>query len=352
MKHKIISVLLLAALLLVSCGVPEVSAPTRDGVVTDPVEDPTDAATEPSADAPADPQPSVFTLSFVGDCTFGSMDEHRGFESSFDSVVGTDYDYPFAKVRHIFEADDFTMANLEGPLTEGGVPMEKEFVFRGSPAFAAILSGSSVEAVTTANNHFYDYGEEGMRDTRAALDDAGIAHAWRGSFLYTTKTGLAIGVYCDDFSFDRGEMEEAFADLRARGAEVIVCAFHWGEERVYTPDENQTGWGHAAIDLGADIVYGHHPHVLQPIEYYEDGVIFYSLGNFSFGGNTWLTDRDTAIIQQQILRQPDGSTSLGETVVIPCCVSSAEGINNFQPTPLEAGSEAWNRVMEKLAFTE
>ena len=349
---KRIIYLLLILLLLSACAVeaPEVTESVPSGTTATEIS--TELSTELWTESTTDPQPQVFTLSFVGDCTFGSTDAHRGLESSFDSVVGTDYDYPFAHVRHIFEADDFTMANLEGPLTEEGVPMDKQFVFRGSPAYTAILTGSSVEAVTTANNHFYDYGDAGMRSTNAALDAAGIAHAWRGSFLYTTDSGLTIGVYCDDFSFDRQDMADSFAKLRDQGAEVIVCAFHWGQERFYTPDANQTGWGHAAIDLGADIVYGHHPHVLQPIEHYENGVIFYSLGNFSFGGNTWITDRDTAVIQQQVIRQPDGTVSLGETTAIPCSVSSAEGINNYQPIPLEEGSAAYERVMEKLAFTE
>ena len=348
---KIISLLLLI-LLLTACGVqtPVGTEPVPSG--TTATENSTAPSTELWTEFSTEPQAQVFTLSFVGDCTFGGSDAYRGLESSFDSVVGTDYDYPFAKVRHIFEADDFTIANLEGPLTEDGTPMDKQFVFRGSPAYTAILTGSSVEAVTTANNHFYDYGEIGMRSTRNALDAAGIAHAWRGSFLHTTDSGLTIGVYCDDFSFDRQEMADAFAKLREQGAEVIVCAFHWGEERVYTPDANQVGWGHAAIDLGADIVYGHHPHVLQPIEAYKQGVIFYSLGNFSFGGNTWITDRDTAILQQQVIRQPDGTVSLGDTIAIPCCVSSAADINNYQPIPLEEGSAAYERVMEKLAFTK
>ena len=81
-------------------------------------------------------------------------------------------------------------------------------------------------------------------------------------------------------------------------------------------------------------------------------MIFYSLGHFSFGGNTWVSDTDTAVIQQQVIRQPDGTVTLGETIVIPCCASSADGINNYQPTPLEEGSAAYERVMEKLAFTE
>lgn len=349
MKNKLFNILLVLSMVLglfAGCGGQE-QDPTGDTAVMAPTDlQPSD--TEGSA-APTEPGPEVFTLSFAGDCTLGCTDADRGAESSFISVVGDNYDYPLANVRHIFEADDFTLVNLEGPLTENGTPMDKQFVFRGPTAYTAILTGSSVEAVTTSNNHFYDYGDAGMLDTNAALDAAGIKHAWRGSFLYTTETGLTIGVYCDDFSFDQADMAESFAEMREMGAEVIVCTFHWGEEYAYTPNFDQTTWAHIAIDAGADIVAGHHPHVLQPMEVYNGGVIFYSLGNFCFGGNPWPGDYDTAIVQQQVIREPDGSVSLGETVITPCSVSSASGINNYQPTPLEEGSAAWERVMDKLA---
>ena len=332
---KKIIYLLLLALLLSACGgqtdEPAVSATVP---ATLPA---TDAPTEPVTEAPTEPQLTVYTLSFVGDCTLGCTDDVRANPNSFDSVVGEDYDYP--------------LANLEGTLTDTGKAMEKQYAFRGTPAYAAILSGSSVEAVSNSNNHYYDYGETGMRNTRTALDDAGIARAWRGSFLYTTGSGLTIGVYCDDFSFEKKDMEQSFADLRARGAEVIVCAFHWGGEKVYKPNYDQQTWGRIAIDAGADIVAGHHPHVLQPIEYYGDGVIFYSLGNFCYGGNMNPKDKDTAIVQQQFIRCDDGSLAWGETVVIPCSVSSVHERNNYQPTPLAEGTTAYERVLQKLDGT-
>ena len=106
------------------------------------------------------------------------------------------------------------------------------------------------------------------------------------------------------------------------------------------------------IDAGADIVWGSHPHVLQAMEEYNGGKIFYSLGNFSFGGNIYPDDYDSALIQQEIIRQPDGSICLGETIVVPVCVSSIPDRNNFQPTPYEEGSEGYQRVLEKLDLQE
>ena len=323
----------------------ETEAPTEE--VT---EAPTEEATEPPTEAPTEAKDdNFFTLTFVGDCTLGSTAAAWDLEDSFIQVVGDDYRYPFANVVDIFENDDFTLANLEGPLTEIGEPLQKQFVFRGPPAYTAILTENSVEAVTLANNHALDYGFEGRSATMEALKEAGVAYGAREqSFLYTTESGLTIGVYCDDFAFDRAHIADSIASLRERGAEIVVCAFHWGEEQVYKPAQNEIDWGHIAIDAGADIVAGHHPHVLQPVEYYKNGVIFYSLGNFSFGGNANPTDTDSVILQQEVFRGPDGMVNLGTLNVIPVSITSTPGRNDYQPMPLEEGTEAYNRVMEKL----
>ena len=326
----------------------ETEAPTEESA-----EAPTEETTEPPTEAPTEAKDdNFFTLTFVGDCTLGSTAAAWNLESSFVQVVGDDYRYPFANVVDIFENDDFTLANLEGPLTEVGEPLEKQFVFRGPPAYTAILTENSVEAVTLANNHALDYGFEGRNATKDALNEAGVAHGAREqSFLYTTESGLTIGVYCDDFAFDRAHIAESIASLRDQGAEIVVCAFHWGQEQMYQPAQNEIDWGHIAIDAGADIVAGHHPHVLQPIEYYKDGVIFYSLGNFSFGGNANPTDTDSVILQQEVFRGPDGVVNLGSLNVIPVSITSTPGRNDYQPKILEENDPAYERVLQKLAGT-
>ena len=322
----------------------ETEAPTEE--VT---EAPTEEATEPPTEAKDD---NFFTLTFVGDCTLGSTAAAWELESSFVQVVGDDYRYPFANVVDLFENDDFTLANLEGPLTEVGSPMEKQFVFRGPPAYTAILTENSVEAVTLANNHALDYGFEGRSATMEALKEAGVSYGAREqSFLYTTESGLTIGVYCDDFAFDRTHIADSIASLREQGAEIVVCAFHWGQEQMYKPAQNEIDWGHIAIDAGADIVAGHHPHVLQPVEYYKNGVIFYSLGNFSFGGNANPSDTDSVILQQEVFRGPDGVVNLGSLNVIPVSITSTPGRNNYQPKILEESDPAYERVLQKLAGT-
>ena len=333
--------------------VTEEATEEMTGEATEEVtEEVTEEATEEVTEPVLEEGTTIFTLSFVGDCTFGSTQTNWEYGSSFVQTVGGDYSYPFANVAYIFENDDFTLANLEGPLTEVGTPAQKDFVFRGKPEYTAILTENGVEAVSIANNHILDYDYEGRTATREALTAAGIAYGGREeSFLYTTPSGLTVGVYCDDFAFDRAHMETAIASLREQGAEIVVCAFHWGQERSYTQAQNEIDWGHIAIDAGADIVAGHHPHVLQPMEFYNGGVILYSLGNFSFGGNANPSDMDTVIVQQQVLREPDGTVTLGELTLIPCCVSSVSGYNNFQPTPYDFGSEGYDRVLQKLTGT-
>ena len=129
---------------------------------------------------------------------------------------------------------------------------------------------------------------------------------------------------------------------------MVVCAFHWSKEGSYRPTAAVQDLAHAAIDAGADIVYGHHPHVLQKIEEYGAGIIYYSLGNCSFGGSAAPRDFDSAIVQQEVIREPDGSVHLGELTIVPISVSSVKGQNNYQPTPVEEGSDAYSRILSKL----
>ena len=109
---------------------------------------------------------------------------------------------------------------------------------------------------------------------------------------------------------------------------------------------------HSVIDAGADVVWGHHPHVLQPIEKYGDGIIFYSLGNFSFGGNTSPRDYDSALIQLMLIRGVDGSVRMDQVEVHPVCISSITTSNNYQPTPYEPSSAEYDRIMGKLNWSQ
>ena len=160
-----------------------------------------------------------------------------------------------------------------------------------------------------------------------------------------------MGVYAEQFSINMGKMKDGVKKLRESGAEIVIVSYHGGTEGSYQVTAQQRDFAHACIDAGADIFYGHHPHVLQEMETYNDGLILYSLGNFSFGGNRNPADKDTVIIQQEIVREIDGTVHLGQTTVIPCCLSSTNEKNTYQPTPYEEGSAAYDRVLKKLSGT-
>lgn len=296
-----------------------------------------------------EPTPQLFTLTFAGDCTLGTDHETYGGQGTLVYMVGDDYGYPFEHAKAYFENDDFTLVNLEGVFSDYNVPAEKTYRFRAPPAYAKILTAGSVEAVNLANNHSYDYGSTGYADTKAALESEGVTYVEEyGTALYTTESGLMIGLYAGQFTIDVPGMQSAIAQLRSQGAEVVICSFHWGVEGSYRPTSGQEYYAHAAIDAGADIVFGHHPHVLQPVEYYGDGVIYYSMGNFAFGGNRNPRDKDTAVIRQTVIREPDGSVHLDETQLIPFRLSSHSGYNDYKPMPYSTDDEAYTRTLSKL----
>lgn len=315
--------------------------------------DPTDAPTEDPTDAPTEPpQPQIFTLTFVGDCTLGTMPDWTYRSDCFPKVIGTDYDKPFRNVRHIFESDDCTFVNLESVIASGGTQADKRFAFIGPPEYINILTGSSVEAVTLANNHTMDFGQEAYDEMKEILEDNQVSYCEKDlGTLFTTESGLCIGLYGTRGTLDEEAMAREIAAMRQAGAQLIIAAAHWGKEGAYHPNEDQVNAAHTLIDAGADIVWGHHPHVLQKIEAYNGGIIYYSLGNFSFGGNHNPRDKDTAILQQQIIVEADGTVTLGDLDIIPCSISSVPDHNDFQPTPVPEGSEQYDRIVSKLDDT-
>ena len=296
--------------------------------------------------------PVSLTLSVVGDCTLGT-DETFDYDTSLNAYYENyGADYFLQNVRSIFSTDDLTIANFEGTLTDSDEREDKTFAFKAPASYASILSGSSVEAVNTANNHSHDYGDQGFDDTLAALDDAGIVHFGYDETAVMDIKGIKVGMVGIYELYDHLDREQQLKDniakVQADGAQLIVVIFHWGNETETVPDSKQTTLGRMALDGGADLVCGHHPHVLQGIETYKGKNIVYSLGNFCFGGNSSPSDMDTMIYQQTFTIDADGVKNDNVTNIIPCSISSAayDGYNNYQPTPAE-GDEA-TRILEKI----
>ena len=306
------------------------------------------AAPAPAPQPPADPITTV-TLSAAGDCTLGT-EESFGYEGTFpeawDAAEG-DGSVFLAGVRSVFDQDDLTLVNMEGPLTTRGERQDKTFAFRGDPAYVEVLKTGSVEAASLANNHSYDYGNDGYWDTFKTLGDTGIMpFGYEESQILTVK-GIPVGLVGIN-ALEAGapdQLQEELTKVKERGAWLTVVFFHWGSELETRPDEDQVWLAHLAVDQGADLVLGAHPHVIQPLETYKGRTICYSLGNFCFGGNSNPRDKDTFIYQQTFRFQKGRLLGADPGKVIPCRISSTPDWNDFRPTLVE-GEEA-ERIREK-----
>ena len=307
-----------------------------------------------ASDADLTPTPTMapvsLTVSVVGDCTLGT-DENFDYDTSLNAYYENyGADYFFSNVKSIFSADDLTIANFEGTLTDSEEREDKEYAFKAPAEYTSILTTGSVEAVNTANNHSHDYGDQSYTDTIQALDNAGILNFGYDKTVVTEVKGIKIGlvgIYELKDHLEREEqLKQNIAKVKADGAQITIVIFHWGNEKEEVPDSNQTTLAHLAIDEGADLVCGHHPHVLQGIEEYKGKNIVYSLGNFCFGGNQYPSDMDTMIFQQTFTVDQDGVKADNVTNIIPCSISSDSDYNNYQPTPAE-GDEA-TRILSKI----
>ena len=304
-----------------------------------------------NAVAEATSAPTQFALTAVGDCTLAT-DITTPIEGSFESKIeelGGDYSYFFRNVADIFASDDLTIVNFEGTLSTQGSRADKTFAFRGNPEYVNILTSSSVEAATLANNHSSDYGTVSLNDTAATLTNAGIL-AFNGMSIATTMINnvkiALVGINALNYE-DMLQTKECIRRAKMNGAQIVILYIHWGIEKDIEPGSDQRQLAHDAIDAGADLVLGAHPHVLQGVEKYNGRYIVYSLGNFCFGGNTNPADKDTMIVRATISVDENGAYIDDDNIsFIPCKISSADEYNNYQPTP--AQGEERDRIIEKI----
>jgi hypothetical protein len=295
--------------------------------------------------------PVTIWVSAVGDCTLGGDARGASALSPFDAVIaahGGDLRYPFSGVLPLLASDDLTIANLEGTLTrspdpEGDVP----YHFRGKPEYAAILREGSVEVVNLANNHSHDFGDRGYQDTLKALRAAGVGAA--GYELVDTRTVKGVEVH--NLGFTGGDpvmlaRVRAAVAARKTPGNLVIVSFHWGLEGVTEVIDVQRALGRAAIDAGADLVLGTHPHVIQGIETYLGRRIVYSLGNFVFGGNVNPTDKE-AIIYRASFTAKDGRIAPSGEEIVPVRITTAPERNDFRPVALSG--EARSRALARVA---
>lgn len=294
----------------------------------------------------------TITISAAGDCSLGNHQEQE-YNSSFVQAYdqAEDAGYFFASVKDIFSADDFTIVNLEGVLTTStNADTSRTYNIKGDPSYAGILTAGDVEAVSMANNHRLDFGTQGTKDTVDALEAEGILYAYDDIVCISEVKGIRIGyVSVNEIAWGKGTeglVRDGIDKLKEENVDLIIACCHWGTEKEYYPDDYQTELGPKCIDMGADLVLGHHPHVLQGIEEYNGKYIVYSLGNFCFGANRNPADKDTMIFQQTFTFVDGQLQEDLDARIIPCSLSSVSSRNDFQPTPLE-GEEA-SRVIGRL----
>lgn len=358
------AVCLLSVLALLGCsGKDTYIIPAPAAPVTEPVET-TVPPTAPPATVPPitepeptepepDPDITEITLSFVGDCTFGRNHRHT-YDQSFDAVYAEKGpDYFFENVRHIFEEDDLTVINLEGPLTtSGNIQTTRQYCHKGAPEYVSIMTGASVEVATLGNNHFEDYGQSGANQTKQVLEDAGIGYCYDDKvFLVKEVKGVKVGfVSINDVYFPYKSKEWAqkgYDYLRnEQGCAIVVACMHWGEDKYTQQTSQQITLAHALVDMGYDLVIGHHSHVLQAIEIYKDTPICYSLGNFCYGGSKFPDDKDGGIFQQTFTFREGALVEDTNFRFIPCRISGTEEVNDYRPYVAEG--EEGTRILEKM----
>lgn len=283
----------------------------------------------------------LITITGTGDFTIGG--DSRKSADIFDDELkkqGGDINFTMRNVRDILLADDLTIVNFEGTLTDSTyVPSSKkenQFLFSAPPSYVSMLSDNGVEAAALENNHIMDHGEDAYEDTKNALRDAGIVYSNSTEVGVIEVKGVEIAML-SYLCIDRYESlwDKVPADIQAAKEKypIVICNFHWGNEKDYSPTKNQIKMGRLAVDAGADLVLGHHSHRLNPIEQYKGVYICYSLGNFCFAGNSKPSDMSSFMFQTRF-RVKDGVVSNEGFRIIPIRISSRTDYNDFTPTPL------------------
>ena len=296
-------------------------------------------------------------MTFTGDCTLGIDEKTRRTEAdptAFDGYAEKyGYDYFFANFREMFEKDDLTVINFEGVLSDSnqGKRPKKTYCFRGPTDYVKIVTGSFIEAAGLANNHIADFGKQGEASTKETLEAAGVA--WFQNFKYYIfeKDGIKIALFAMENKvvyneFDK--LKKKIQSLKDSGeANAVVICWHTGLEYRGGHETNTERTAQALIKYGADLIIIHHPHVLQGINVTNNRCIFYSLGNFVFGGNNkireekYLIDKTVTslysmVVQVKMTFSDEGSYLGQQATIYPIYTSSAAPMNNFQPYRVNA----------------
>ncbi|MCT4619964.1 MAG: CapA family protein [Marinisporobacter sp.] len=254
-------------------------------------------------------------LVFVGDILLD-----RGVRKIVDE---RGYDYPYRNIKDILRKGDNTFGNLESPITQRGIPVYKrrDLIFRGDIENTKALKEAGFHILNLANNHTMDYRSIGIADTMKHLEKANIKSLGvidphrKNKMVIMKRKGIRFGYLGysvfppEGYIYSKERMDISRADMKTigdtirkakEGCDYLILSFHWGNEYEFYPSEVQKNLAHTAIDQGADLVIGHHPHVLQGLEQYKEKFIFYSLGNFIFDKQRNKGTDETIIVNAKI----------------------------------------------------
>jgi poly-gamma-glutamate synthesis protein (capsule biosynthesis protein) len=288
-------------------------------------------------------------FSMVGDTTLAS-ESRKAYSGSFAEY----YDlygpgYFFENVAHIFKGSDYVVANLECALTDNQDPSIKKaapYNYKGYAKYTGILTSGGVDAVNLSNNHTYDYSQTGYNDTVAALESAKIGYFGNGTVLVEEINGIKTG-FVSSVGYGTSAIKQGLEYMEANRVELKIVTFHWGNMDERIANASQVASARYAIDNGADLVIGHHPHVLQGIERYKDRYIAYSIGNFIFDGNVIsdIENRTSVILQAKFVLQGGEVVDCG-IEAIPILTTSNPSKNNFKPILAEGDQK--KAILDKI----
>ena len=302
----------------------------------------------------ADRGPDEITLSFAGDCTFGTVNGD-GSAPRFPAVYrrAGKLNYPFALMQPWLRTDDLSVVNFECTLTNATQTADKQWHFKGPARYAAIFPAGSVEAVGLSNNHSHDYLQAGFNDTAANFRRAHVPAFYQNTPYTTTIKGIPVVLIGDCTVVGENTTqigaapERVLCQIKAykKLGTLVLVVMHWGNELDTAPKPWQQALGRQFIDAGADAVVGHHPHVVQGIEVYKGRPIAYSLGNFAFGGNSQARRPETFLWRLRF-GTGGGAVKFQSALLVPCLITSSRAtnaagvlVNNYQPRPV-FGKEA------------
>ena len=293
----------------------------------------------------------IFTFSLVGDCCIGDQAQLYGYKSGYVYKIGqAGFDYPFSLVADMFAKDDLTLANCECSFTERRKSKKSKMAMVSDPEYAQVLKLGNVDICNLANNHTKDFGDKGQADTAANLEALGIGVFYDAVTYSTTVKGVKIGFVGYTFPMNDKKLAKyvaAMEQLRSEGCTFVVASAHWGTELGYALDANQK-YAVKMIDAGFDMVFGHGSHTCQMIRWYKGKVIFYSLGNFTYGANANQKDSDTVVAQIRFDIHEDGTMTARDLTCLPF---KQHENKDYRPCPIpEEDTEGRERVWSKLYY--